>query len=62
MPIHDYECSKCEQEFEEITLKFDEYPKRCPNCNAPKSKLKRLMSRNGTHVSWSQWNAANNNR
>lgn len=62
MPIYEVFCEKCGVEFETITFKIDELPEECPNCKAPSMKLKRLMSRNGRHVTWSQWNAVSNNR
>ncbi len=42
MPIYEYQCKKCGNEFDYLVLGSDDEPERCPSCNA--KKIARLMS------------------
>lgn len=42
MPIYDYKCSNCRQEFELIQKLSDKPKTNCPNCE--KNSLKKLVS------------------
>lgn len=55
MILCDFQCEKCELEFEEFTESDPEkaLPVECPQC---KTIAKRLISKLKTkHVSWSTW-------
>ena len=41
MPIYEYHCRKCNEDFEELVLGGEE-PERCPSCNS--KKIGRLAS------------------
>lgn len=41
MPIYEFQCEKCEHEFEELVLRRDEAV-QCPNCES--DRLKKLFS------------------
>ena len=57
MPIYEYQCSKCEIQFQDLIMrKEDEKNLLCPNCGG--RKLKRLISRVAYHVSESDRLAA----
>lgn len=60
MPFFDWECSACKHVWEEL-VKMDGVPEKCPEQDKDKHKkkyeIKKLPSRFGTHVSWSQWRA-----
>jgi putative FmdB family regulatory protein len=52
MPIYEYKCLKCRNEFESMQ-KFSDAPlKRCPSCGGP---VKRLISRSSFHLKGSGW-------
>ena len=52
MPIYEYKCLKCRDEFEEMQ-KFNDSPlKRCPTCSGP---VKRLISRSSFQLKGSGW-------
>ncbi|MBL7101999.1 MAG: zinc ribbon domain-containing protein [Desulfobacteraceae bacterium] len=50
MPIYEYKCSKCREEFETLVFGSDENV-ACPHCNG--HKIKRLMSACGFRSSGS---------
>lgn len=53
MPIYEYQCKKCEHQFETIQ-KFSEDPlKRCPECG--KLSLKKLVSRAAFRLKGGGW-------
>lgn len=53
MPIYEYQCTKCEHQFETIQ-KFSEEPlKRCPECS--KLSLKKLVSRAAFRLKGGGW-------
>ena len=37
MPMYDFQCTKCEHVFEEIT-KIDDPPPACPECGSPSER------------------------
>ncbi len=43
MPIYDYRCASCKNEFEALTRSSDSNGLRCPSCGG--AKLSRLISR-----------------
>lgn len=52
MPIYEYKCLKCRNEFETMQ-KFNDSPvKRCPSCGGP---VKRLISHSSFHLKGSGW-------
>jgi putative FmdB family regulatory protein len=52
MPIYEYKCLKCHNEFEAMQ-KFSEEPlKKCVSCGGP---VKRLISRSSFHLKGSGW-------
>jgi putative FmdB family regulatory protein len=52
MPIYEYRCMKCRNEFEEMQ-KFSDTPvSRCPSCGG---KAKRLISRSSFQLKGSGW-------
>ena len=52
MPIYEYKCLKCRDEFETMQ-KFNDLPlKRCPTCGGP---VKRLISRSSFQLKGSGW-------
>ena len=52
MPIYEYKCLKCRDEFETMQ-KFNDSPlKRCPTCGGP---VKRLISRSSFQLKGSGW-------
>ncbi len=40
MPLYEFHCSKCEQDFEELVI--DDDPVKCPGCGS--GKVNKLMS------------------
>lgn len=52
MPIYEYKCLKCQNEFE-VMQKISEGPlKKCTSCGGP---VKRLISRSSFHLKGSGW-------
>lgn len=52
MPIYEYKCSKCKNEFEAVQ-KFSDAPiLMCPSCGGP---VKKLISRSSFHLKGSGW-------
>ncbi len=52
MPIYEYKCSKCKNEFEAVQ-KFSDAPiLQCPTCGGP---VKKLISRSAFHLKGSGW-------
>jgi putative FmdB family regulatory protein len=52
MPIYEYKCLKCRNEFEAIQKISEEPLKRCASCGGP---VKRLISRSSFHLKGSGW-------
>ncbi len=52
MPIYEYKCNKCGDEFEAIQKITDKPLKSCPTC---KGKVKKLISRNSFILKGSGW-------
>jgi putative FmdB family regulatory protein len=53
MPIYEYACERCEEEFE-VEQRITEDPlKRCPKCRSP--KVKRLISQTSFVLKGSGW-------
>ena len=42
MPIFEYQCEKCQHQFEKLVFKGDENDVTCPECN--NTQVKKLMS------------------
>jgi putative FmdB family regulatory protein len=42
MPLYEFRCKKCDQQFEKIVFAGDQEPIKCPRCGAPKPD--RLLS------------------
>jgi putative FmdB family regulatory protein len=42
MPIYEYQCKKCGNEFDYLVLGGDDAPERCPSCKG--KKITRLLS------------------
>ena len=42
MPLYEFRCKKCDQQFEKIVFPGDKEPIKCPRCGAPKPD--RLLS------------------
>ena len=42
MPIFEYQCKKCEEIFEELVLKDEDIPRKCPKCGS--KIIKKLFS------------------
>jgi putative FmdB family regulatory protein len=53
MPIYEYECERCEEEFEVEQRITDAPLKRCPSCRSP--KVKRLISQTSFVLKGSGW-------
>ena len=60
MPIYDYKCDKCGEEFEKVFFDFkeDSETAECPKCKNPKAK--KIPSVFGKHISWTTWNNLSN--
>jgi len=52
MPIYEYKCLKCRNEFETMQKFSDSPVKRCPSCGGP---VKRLISHSSFHLKGSGW-------
>ncbi len=52
MPIYEYQCTKCGDEFEEFQSITDD---TIPKCRACKGKAKRLISHSSFHLKGSGW-------
>jgi putative FmdB family regulatory protein len=53
MPIYEYACARCDEEFE-VEQRITEDPlKRCPSCRSP--KVKRLISQTSFVLKGSGW-------
>jgi putative FmdB family regulatory protein len=52
MPIYEYKCLKCRNEFETMQKISEEPLKRCISCGGP---VKRLISRSSFHLKGSGW-------
>jgi len=53
MPVYEYRCAKCEEEFE-LTRKFSDPPvDKCPQCG--KGPVEKLVSRNSFALKGSGW-------
>ncbi|MBN2687158.1 MAG: zinc ribbon domain-containing protein [Deltaproteobacteria bacterium] len=52
MPIYEYRCTKCGNEFEQFQSITDE---TIPKCAACKGKAKRLISQSSFHLKGSGW-------
>ncbi len=53
MPIYEYQCQKCEHQFETIQKISDAPLKRCPECN--RLALKKLVSRAAFRLKGGGW-------
>lgn len=51
MPIFNYECKNCNNEFEELVFNNEEV--NCPNCNS--KNVKRIMSLSNFHLKGDGW-------
>ncbi len=52
MPLYEYECEKCEKNFE-VTQSFSDPPlERCPTCQGP---VKKVMSLGGFALKGQGW-------
>jgi putative FmdB family regulatory protein len=49
MPIFEYRCSTCNQQFEELVLTRESNPVECPHCGG--TAVKPLVSRFAAHTS-----------
>jgi len=54
MPIYEYQCSSCEQVFEEWQSGFEEQDMECPKCGG---ESKRLISHSSFHLKGGGWYA-----
>ncbi|HPR50287.1 MAG TPA: zinc ribbon domain-containing protein [Deltaproteobacteria bacterium] len=52
MPIYEYKCLKCNNEFEAMQKFSDSALSQCPNCGGP---VKKLISRSSFHLKGSGW-------
>ena len=53
MPIYEYKCSNCSNEFEQIQKISDKPVKKCPNCN--KNSVSKMMSAPSFRLKGSGW-------
>ena len=53
MPIYEYACERCDEEFEVEQRITDDPLKRCPSCRSP--KVKRLISQTSFVLKGSGW-------
>jgi len=53
MPIYEYACERCQQEFEVEQRITDDPLKRCPKCRSP--KIKRLISQTSFVLKGGGW-------
>jgi len=52
MPIYEYKCLNCGNEFEAMQKFSDSAISQCPNCSGP---VKKLISRSSFHLKGSGW-------
>ena len=52
MPIYEYKCLKCNNEFEAMQKFSESALSQCPNCGGP---VKKLISRSSFHLKGSGW-------
>jgi putative FmdB family regulatory protein len=52
MPIYEYKCMQCSNEFEAMQKFSDSAISQCPNCGGP---VKKLISRSSFHLKGSGW-------
>ena len=53
MPLYEYRCEKCDEQFEELRSASDEDEVRCPSCDRPAKKLLSAFSVGGGNPSGS---------
>ncbi|MFB6374654.1 MAG: FmdB family zinc ribbon protein [Bradymonadaceae bacterium] len=53
MPIYEYRCQSCDNEFEKLVRSGDSEPEQCPECEAP--SITRLISNTNFKLKGSGW-------
>ena len=51
MPLYEFQCEECGEEFEVIKSASDKEPESCPSCGKPAEKLFSVFSRGGGYGS-----------
>ena len=51
MPLYEYRCERCDEQFEELRSASDEDEVRCPSCEQPAKKLLSAFAVGGSGAS-----------